>query len=169
MTYDPNDWKPGDVALIDEKWLAIFGENERLIGIDGIRWETTGTLTLRRLVVIDPEDREQVQRLAQTMDDEFGKRGWANHSTPDPDVVNAAQAALREFESPTLPRPDEPLGIGAVVRDEDGDLWQRDENDAHYPHYPWWRLTNRAPGGKTRRDKYRYIAVTAVEFEGVTE
>jgi hypothetical protein len=74
---------------------------------------------------IDPEDREQVERLAKVMDDEFARRGWVNQSTPDPDVVDAIQAALREFANPTPPKPEEPTGLGAVVEDAEGSLWFR--------------------------------------------
>jgi hypothetical protein len=76
---------------------------------------------------IDPEDREQVEQLAKVMDDEFARRGWANQSTPDPDVVDAIQAALREFANPTPPpKPEEPTGLGAVVEDAEGERYVND-------------------------------------------
>lgn len=71
----------------------------------------------RRLVVIDPEDREQVARLAKMIADsaEPGECPTVG------DLINA----LREYANPTPPPLEEPLGIGAVVEDSTGRLWTR--------------------------------------------
>jgi hypothetical protein len=61
------------------------------------------------LVVIDPEDREQVDRLV---------RSYHNQNLFS--VVDDMQAALREFADPKPPKPAEPTGLGAVVEDADG-------------------------------------------------
>ena len=48
------------------------------------------------LLVIDPEDRDQVSRVTREIDLEFVRRGWSNDSgTPAEDVVEVMQAALR--------------------------------------------------------------------------
>lgn len=110
------EWKPGDVATIstrpliylgDDRWADSFGTQLRL---------TSGEP--RPLVVIDPEDREAVERLVTAIERVTG--GTANHRAGDD-----MQAALREYANPTPPRPDEPKGLGAVVEDEGGVLWFR--------------------------------------------
>lgn len=114
------EWKPGDVALAkydgEPPMLYVYS---KVFGKDEHRWQNamTGRHSYtfeaadwhRSLVVIDPEDREQVERLRDycwrggTVDD------WQNH--------------LREFANPTPPKPDEPTGLGAVVEDADGNRW----------------------------------------------
>lgn len=64
------------------------------------------------VVVISPEDREQVERLAEVMN----YAGWKPS-------VETMQDALREFANPTPPKPDEPTGLGAVVEDVAGHRW----------------------------------------------
>jgi hypothetical protein len=122
------DWKPGDVAI-------DAGGTPGIITTDGDRASTearwvefangnTARLsdqTIRPLVVIDPEDREQVERLLnlywveRNPDDEADVQNY-------PEYVNDLQAALREIADP---KPEEPTGLGAVVEDEDGDKWIR--------------------------------------------
>ena len=74
----------------------------------------------RPLVVIDPEDAEQVSHLCSLL----GKHHGA-HSAVDLDLdFMSSQAALREFADPK-PRIEEPVGLGAVVADADGHKWTR--------------------------------------------
>ena len=77
--------------------------------------------TTRPLVVIDPEDREQVRRLLKLL--------VANKWVPG--ASHGLRDALREFADPKVPKPDEPLGLGAVVRDRDGDVWVR-RDEVHF-------------------------------------
>jgi len=81
--------------------------------------DADGERVIRPLVVIDPEDREQIERLMPLL----------FHSGAFPEAraismtagVTAVQAALRELANPT-PRIEEPTGLGAVVATEgDGD------------------------------------------------
>lgn len=76
----------------------------------------------RPLVVIDPEDTEAVERLADAWraadSAELGE-------TPMSLAAYRLQAALREFADPKPPKPDEPTGLGAVVRDANNELWIR--------------------------------------------
>lgn len=74
------------------------------------------------VVVISPEDREQVERLAvayATVEsarsgDEY--RAWENRSAEARgQITDSLSAALREFANPKPPKPDEPMGLGAVV------------------------------------------------------
>lgn len=116
-------WKPGDVALIlvggtehvalrdsDEAWLIGDSLAYRVLRDSETRLPTVSVI--RPLVVIDPESND-VERLQDLF--------WQNqhHSGL------AMQAALREFANPTPPKPDEPQGLGAVVRDAQNELWIR--------------------------------------------
>lgn len=88
------------------------------------------------LVTIDPADREQVERLCKVLVESMHAAG---------DMASAAKGvhpatvtmALREFAKPTPPKPDEPMGLGAVVATErDGDyILVSLENDA-----PWYNV-----------------------------
>lgn len=125
------DWKPGDVAMVTE---VGGGNGEPVVAIRtaSATWQSafgeSGTRHIveeRPLVVIDPEDREQVERLADA---------FATH----PDCLrnygfDAMQAALRSLITP--PKPKEPLGLGAVVEDAKGKRWVRgrDSNCHWYP------------------------------------
>lgn len=131
------EWKPGDVAMRDGE-LAFLTDR-------GVwRWSTTGLPCLaqdharsRPLVVIDPEDREQVEQLIRLQDIAF------DGSARDPVIaadVRDMQAALREFADPKPPRPEEPTGLGAVVEDAAGELWLRSYlpgEDADVLGKPW--------------------------------
>ena len=61
----------------------------------------------QRFVVIDPEDREQVKRLALAYSGVFGAKRAV------PEETRAMQAALRSLVAE--PEPEEPTGLGAVV------------------------------------------------------
>lgn len=80
------------------------------------------TVNGRPLVVIDPEDREQVERL----ESELARRcGWlVGDAGINVSRRAAMQAALREFANPT-PRIEEPTGEWAVVLDVNGNIWTR--------------------------------------------
>lgn len=119
------EWQPGDVAMV-----TVGYEANRHVGwFDGSGWRYATDLwassdpaivTARPLVVIDPEDREQVERLLSLTD------GCFNDVRVDgtgPTAVDLAQIRLREFASPTPPKPDEPTGLGAVVEDAKGGLY----------------------------------------------
>lgn len=69
----------------------------------------------RPVVVIDPEDREQVERLT---------KAYCDARDGDNDLYRVSailQAALRSLIAP--PKPEEPTGLGAVVEDAEGNLW----------------------------------------------
>jgi hypothetical protein len=61
------------------------------------------------LVVIDPEDREQVARI----ESDFASRMHWRESTLHDERRDALHATLRSLITP--PKPDEPQGLGAVV------------------------------------------------------
>jgi hypothetical protein len=79
----------------------------------------------KRWALIKIEDREAVTRLA----DRFSARyDGPSGGTASNHRIDCMQAALREFANPTPPKPPEPTGLGAVVRErhsEDGVDWVR--------------------------------------------
>lgn len=119
------EWKPGDVAMVDGQVAMIYNDGSlraTFVYTDAdddpcsIYARDADT---RPLVMIDPEDREQVERLyASWLDD--------NLAAPEREAqVNAMQAALREFANPTPPRPDEPTDPTARVTDRRENIWRQ--------------------------------------------
>lgn len=157
------EWKPGDVVLVEGEgsaWIAIVRVSssagrplEFAYGNGGFDYvhDVASGFDARPLVVIDPEDSEAVERLANLLVEIQGQREhlavWFT------DMADA----LREFANPAPPKPDEPTGLGAVVEDEDGTPWVRCENVDLEPH---WYARNK------KRD-YADIAVVRVLSEGV--
>ena len=115
----------GTIAVItpgDEPAVLAFRMNGFWATPTRKRMVTTGDAAVtdaRPLVVIDPEDREQVERLMSTFHAQYNMP-WSS----DSDAMHAdrMQAALREFATPT-PKPEEPKGWGAVVEDDTGAMW----------------------------------------------
>jgi len=136
------EWKPGDVAMIRvsaeyRPEIAVRGRGifDHLWYTGGPRfgsqhgWPDGRVEVIRPLVVIDPEDREQVERLNRAQDDEYARQGIdVDHECIDVEVM---QAALRSLATP--PKPDEPTGLGAVVEDAEGDRWVRAESGTRFP------------------------------------
>lgn len=68
-------------------------------------------------VVIDPEDETALRNIAallMKLDRSYDDDSWLD-----------LRDALREYANPKPQRPDEPQWLGAVVEDEDGNLWVR--------------------------------------------
>lgn len=124
------EWKPGDVALLRvERWSSATEWPEDTSQVlmrladDGRYWnavdgDPAAPLTVHvgqtdyyhPLVVIDPEDHEQVDRLLSLYYNGVNG-GYVTEALKD-----RFQTALREFANPTPPKPDEPTGLGAVVK-----------------------------------------------------
>ncbi len=124
------EWKPGDVAMVTSVNYEITiglavgdGEASGWRCEDGRLWGRAYVKDVRLLVVIDPEDREQVGRVLAHYwhsDDPYSESNY-------PQYLTDLQAALRSLVEP--PRPPEPTGLGAVVEDERGERWvRRDES-----------------------------------------
>jgi hypothetical protein len=105
-------WKPGDVADIDG-FIGVLGGDDLFHRPGWPPCDVTSIIgrRARPLLVIDPEDREQIERLADVF----------CHS-PSSGWVDQMQAALRSLLEP---EPEEPTGLGAVVRAGDGSDWVR--------------------------------------------
>lgn len=146
------EWKSGDVVVLDLRSngpsflaanLKAAAERHERRGyystaadirdlVAQIEGEAT---TARPLVVIDPEDREQVERLAKAMHESDHIAPWHDlHNETRAQIEDAMQAALREFAAPTPAKPDEPLTGGSQVREADGTIWTRVEGQ---PNRPW--------------------------------
>lgn len=124
------EWKPGDVAMVKcadlSERVAIRRAGGSILEAPWVTkdgdWGDAVAYDPRPLVVIDPEDAEQVERLLGL---------WANQETPACGRRSLVDA-LREFANPTPPKPDEPTGLGAVVESDNGTRYIRQ-------HDGWWR------------------------------
>lgn len=125
------EWKPGDVAATDyqgykSRAFVVEGRACPLTHPEAAHWHGQGggwnplddrAASYRPLVVIDPEDREQVERLWVAM---------LNVNRAN------AQAALREFANPPEPKPE--VWEHLASRSDDtltalcGKVWQPAEN-----------------------------------------
>lgn len=124
------NWRPGDVAI----WDDGIGKSElvfRFLGgpnYDTAEWQTAENgcgypreEDVRRAVVLDLEDREQMERLAQI----YREVGEGNAVLGDERWTVPGlrmQAALRNLAAPK-PRIEEPTGWGAVIEDNTGAYW----------------------------------------------
>lgn len=155
------EWKPGNVAK--SRYGVVFKTERGWIfddgsGPNGPETESYPPADLRPLVVIDPEDREQVGQLADLFDGAVdGGSGW----------TGAMQAALREFANLTPPKPEEPTGHLAVVEDVDGVRWVnwRDPRDGAVAHDRHWQSSEM---DAEKWCNYSDINVVRVLSEGVT-
>jgi hypothetical protein len=117
------EWKPGDLALVT--YHQGFKDAEVVMRADdrsSREWISPSVVrgsrlrpdvwvsNARRLVVVDPEDREQVARLRRHL----------------ADLVSMSQLreALNDYAN-RRPEIEEPTGLGAVVEDENGCRWVR--------------------------------------------
>lgn len=96
-------------------------------------------LTLIQPKVIDPDDQAEMERFSR-LHDEAWKRVMDRHpdrvGTPSWEIV-AEQ--FRLFRDPTYRvKPDEPLGLGAVVEDVDYTRWTRVESGEAETRNPWY-------------------------------
>jgi len=145
------EWKPGDVAL--PPWgQPAFRTRKGWTYCDG----STGNLNhdahnLRPVVVIDPEDREQVEQVART----YCERACQGRFVLADIAV--MQDVLRFLVEP--PKPPEPTGLGAVVEDTACRRYVAG------PGAPGGRRWTSEFGGEVR--DYKYIAAVRVLSEGV--
>lgn len=157
------EWEPGDVAMVMHQGVEVMAtcydtgsERGWYHGLGVTDRHFIGEVhrsIARPLVVIDAEDKHAVARLASlysSVDHRIGHR--------------PLQAALREFASPTPPKPDEPMGLGAVVEDADGVRHVRVFGIAKSA----WLGHVEADGGERQR-RYEDIAAVRVLSEGVSD
>jgi hypothetical protein len=142
------EWKPGDVAMVPGVGRAMRTRDGGWVTRSTSTNVTNNFMNVRPLVVIDPEDREQVERLTEALD-------WATH----PFNWDAMQAALRSLIAPE--KPAEPQGLGAVVEDAERQTWVRVNCDPGM-----WRLCQGPARGRFK--SYADITAVKVLSEGVT-
>lgn len=127
------EWKPGDVAMVPGPGRALLLDTGMWVTQRvGNKHDSKGFsefLDVRPLVVIDPENREDIERLLTLYTSGLTDRQLGAHS--------ALTWALREYADPPAPKPDEPQGLGAVIEDTDGKLWIRNEGDDETDTYIW--------------------------------
>lgn len=169
-----SEFKPGDVAHVRGEYPSGRSTCEfseiGLRSIDGF-WQLLGEVVhddhvaeVRRLVVIDAEDSEQVERLGRLLWHMSPGANWGVPcGEPYAKFFEDTEAALREFANPTPPKPDEPMGLGAVVEDASGHLWVRAKTTTTSAH---WNRAHGQMGGK--RLSWSAIDVVRVLSEGVT-
>lgn len=171
-------WRPGDVAEVtmrhksgtEQTWsLCMYTDDGSWVSSDSGRlYSDTGVWKIvrtRPLVVIDPEDRKQVERLVNLVDDCFND---VRVDGTGPTAVDLAQTRLREFASPTPPKPDEPKSYLAVVQVADGRrYWRWSAGDAH-TGWPW-RLLGAVHADTEDDGNFRWddLAVVEVVSAGV--
>lgn len=160
------EWKPGDVAVAsynDEVKVYLRVES-RYVTDFASRWQAQdGSHSFdfskadwwRHLVVIDPEDAEQVERLVACVYEQPAdlKKRTKEHW----------QQALREYANPKPPII-EPTGLGAVVEDSRGRTWIRYLRPG--TSAPW--LWSEAPEHVERLSVWSAIDAVAVLSDGVT-
>lgn len=137
------EWKPGDVAAVGGQRVFRHGGEFAWTNDFGSRFATMTSLTARPLIVIDPEDREAVERLTEVYKTEF-YRGKSYEPQPSAESTaqrtDAMQAALRSLLTPE--RPDEPTLPGALVRERDQRVvWVRTTLGAR-PGEKSWRVAH---------------------------
>lgn len=168
------EWKPGDVAwarYTDSSGgeIALRTQTGWMGTRGGMPEGTMEAYDLRPLVVIDPDDREQMEHLLEAHNkaeqDAACKGGECGSGSCWIDIM---QAALREFANPTPPKPDEPQGLGAVVKDARGVRWVRTES-AKGLRNPWQATLHPAEGDRVRSLPYADISAVRVLSEGVTD
>lgn len=125
------DWKPGDVVMVsgpDENEVVALRQERQWATANHLYFADWQVKVRRPLALIDPEDREAVQRFADLL------LGFKSMDL----TTDVTQAALREFANPKPPKPEEPTGLGAVVEDEDGERWTRVESGEAETRNPWY-------------------------------
>jgi hypothetical protein len=103
------------------------------------------------MVTIDPDSAADQRRLLSLLRNSGAFRGVVSQDI----ALDCLGDALRAFRVP--PKPDEPLGLGAVVEDADGRRWVR--VDGTYP----WQFTDSDEAGDEYVDSGNYSDIAAVK------
>ncbi|WP_370291541.1 hypothetical protein [Nocardioides sp.] len=138
------EWQPGDVAILNDGrrvFIATDPSDHTLSAIDANgMWYSRLSMAARAarpLAVVDPE---------QPIPDEWVnvfREVWQTLWGVE-DAARAGLAALfAHIANPPQSKPDEPKVFGACVRDRDGAVWLRVDDDAapwcneHYVWHAW--------------------------------
>lgn len=165
------EWVDGDVALVtgparlisepgDSVTKRAIRSHDCWYVAKGRGWRDVELSEVRPLLVIDSEDREQVERLCNAIDKAFND---VRIDGTGPNSTELAQAALRALANPQPPKPDEPTGLGAVVEDSEGSRWIR----CWGPGIRMAWIGSRLPDAEDEWATYDSIAAVRVLSEGV--
>lgn len=136
------EWQPGDVAMAPwpqarsgeqvfsdqrvvryESGWALAADPDDYLN-DGYGWSPSESA--RPLVVIDPENREQLERIARTTHVALTGDVPAWSTLSGKDQVRRMDALAMALDAELKPsKPEEPMGAGATVEDDRGDWWIR--------------------------------------------
>jgi len=152
-----HNFKPGDVAMVGVG-IGFMVEGGAWYHADESWTPGDCKVLIRPLIVIDPEDREQVERLSHYIAAAECGDGMA--------PLDAVQAALREFADPKPPKPAEPTGLGAVVECSDGRVFVVDH--VHSDGTPRWYGPDVPGGDAYSRPAWSTIPAVKVLSEGVS-
>lgn len=144
------EWREGDLAAVecsDDEWrIAVAAEN-----MHGLVWRFRDRTyrivresVARPVVVIDPACDEDVQRLCDAYRS-------VDHAVGTMWMRKALQSFIAD------PKPLEPLLLGAVVEDTNGELWIRDKTTTTVNH---WKRARGEDGGQ----RYPYSHIRAVKI-----
>lgn len=171
MSARVTDFEPGDLAVI--RWRHDESAGTTRAVRDRKGWtsldETVGFILSgdvidgRPLLVIDPEDRGQVERLTSVM----MSNGWSGIDAEPPDDM---QRVLREFANPMPPKPAEPTNYLAVAQTSDDKRYWRWSAGVAHTGWPW-RLLGAVHADTEEDDgNFRWDDLDVVEIvsEGVT-
>ena len=113
---------------------------------------------------IDPEHRGWAEQLMREYVHAAENAGLVTYIAPNDRGVDCMQAALWAMVNRSKPKPEEPDGLGAVVRDHRGREFTR--YDRHDPQ-PWW-LDDHGPNAQVER-RFEWAEFEAVEVlsEGI--
>lgn len=156
-------YEPGTVAVATVRGVSgvrvVRGDGHWAVAADTDDYimDYRGLVTdVRPLVVLDPEDREQVERFCVALDRHSGfENRW-----------HEVRSALIELTRP--PKPPEPTGLGAVVEDAEGVRWVR-AGDSHGGVLVdnWRRVTTQGDDGWWQA--WPRITAVRVLSEGVSD
>jgi hypothetical protein len=156
FTFGPTWWAHSTVEDPDDGGHTTNGG--RVHGVTHARYAECEHYGCRPVVVIDPDDSEQVGSLTQAW--ESAEDCPLDNTEPMTVRQLRMRHALRSLIAP--PKPPEPMGLGAVVEDEGGVRYIR-----HPGTFAPWRRADAADSEKPWR---YWSGITAVKVlsEGVT-
>lgn len=111
------EWKPGDVAVAFGEFVAFTDDREWFWAATGLACIDQPPHGLRPLALLDPEDREAVERLLREL---HAQRLADPTGTVFGHTVDSMQAALREYANPTPPKCGAVLTLGDEFHRCDG-------------------------------------------------
>jgi len=150
------NWAPGTLLADDDGsvFFVVARPGVSAVDADGNCWSLGSIEGARPLVVLDPEDRDQMVTLHETLSGtgNFTWHGW-------PMLLRDVLTRYAKAQSKPA-KPPEPRGLGAVVEDAEGRPWVRFKTAEIRP----WRLNY--PGAPCTY--FRDIDAVKVLSEGVT-